>query len=207
VHRRRRSLHCVWRRDHAEAEWVHHDRLRRNRLSGNGYAAQGSNFGIGLVAAADHDNVIEDNTILGNTNGIILAAGVSGNIFRRNVVAGNPPVQVSNSFPADNGVDIRNSATPGANTFENNICLTSPLRQIRVQPTGLGAIRVTDHARCMGPTSQRSFTRSARPPGVSVDPQAYLLHAVSAAIARPGATTFPEDLPVVLISDCGTGKT
>jgi hypothetical protein len=29
---------------------------------------------------------------------------------------------------------------------------------------------------------------------VDVDPQAYLLRAVYAAIARPGAVTFPEDL-------------
>jgi len=35
---------------------------------------------------------------------------------------------------------------------------------------------------------------------VGVDPQAYLLHSVYAAIAHPGATTFPEDLMVVMPS-------
>ena len=37
--------------------------------------------GIAVSAAADHDNVIDENTILGNTNGIIVsndAAAVSG---------------------------------------------------------------------------------------------------------------------------------
>jgi parallel beta-helix repeat protein len=69
--------------------------------------------------------VIEDNTIVGNTNGIVLVDGVEGNIIRRNVVAGNPPVQVSASFPSDAGVDIKNLAAPDANTLRNNFCLTS----------------------------------------------------------------------------------
>jgi hypothetical protein len=69
--------------------------------------------------------VIEENEVLGNTNGIVVVAGVQGNVFRRNVVVGNPPIQVSNSFPAGpKGVDIRNGAVPGTNTFEDNVCLT-----------------------------------------------------------------------------------
>jgi len=96
-------------------------------LSGNGYATQGSNFGIGLIniGGAPNDNVIVDNIVVGNTNGIVVDAGVEGNVIRRNFVASNPAVQVSVNNPTTSGVDIRNSATPGANTFEDNFCLTA----------------------------------------------------------------------------------
>jgi len=77
-----------------------------------------------MVAPGTNDNVIEDNTVLGNTNGIILVPGVEGNIIRHNIVAGNPPVQLSVTFPADDGADIKNLATPGANTIDDNFCLT-----------------------------------------------------------------------------------
>jgi parallel beta-helix repeat protein len=77
------------------------------------------------VAPGTNDNVIEDNTLVGNTNGIVLVPGVEGNVIRHNIVAGNPPVQVSAAFPATDGVDIRNQATPGANTIDDNFCLTS----------------------------------------------------------------------------------
>jgi parallel beta-helix repeat protein len=86
---------------------------------------QGSNFGIGLINAGDTGNVIEENTAVGNTNGIFLAAGVQGNVIRRNLIIGNPPVQVAVDNPSTNGVDIKNLADDGANTFRNNICLTS----------------------------------------------------------------------------------
>ena len=62
---------------------------------------------------------------MGNTNGIILVAGAEGNIIRRNTVVGNPPVQISTTFPAAGGVDIRNSAAPGTNTIDDNVCLTA----------------------------------------------------------------------------------
>jgi parallel beta-helix repeat protein len=78
-----------------------------------------------LVASGTNDNVIEDNTILGNTNGIVLVAGVEGNVIRHNKIAGNPPVQISVTFPTADGVDIRNQATAGANTFKDNFCLTA----------------------------------------------------------------------------------
>ena len=76
------------------------------------------------MSPANRDNVIEDNEVLGNTNGIILVAGVEGTVIRRNVVAGNPPIQISNSFPGEQGVDIRNGTAPGATTFKDNVCLT-----------------------------------------------------------------------------------
>ena len=69
--------------------------------------------------------MIEHNEVLGNTNGIVVAAGAHGNVFVRNVIVGNPPIQESNSFPAGPaGVDIRNEAVAGTNTFEDNVCLT-----------------------------------------------------------------------------------
>ena len=78
-----------------------------------------------MVAPGTNDNVIEDNTVLGNTNGIIVFAGAEGNVIRHNIVAGNPPVQLSVTFPADDGADIKDLATPGANTIDDNFCLTA----------------------------------------------------------------------------------
>ncbi len=69
--------------------------------------------------------MIEENTIVGNTNGIFVAAGVQGNVFRSNLVVGNPGVQVSVDHPSSNGFDIQNMATPGANAFEGNTCITA----------------------------------------------------------------------------------
>ena len=96
-----------------------------NRVSGNGYLTQGINFGIGIISPASTDNLVEENTVTGNSNGIYLVAGTQGNTIRRNLVTGNPPVQISVDDPPSSGADIRNLATPGANTFENNTCLTS----------------------------------------------------------------------------------
>jgi hypothetical protein len=59
--------------------------------------------------------------VAGNTTGVFLAAGTEGNVIRRNIVTGNPAVQVAVAIPAD-GVDIRNMSN--ANIFENNVCLT-----------------------------------------------------------------------------------
>jgi parallel beta-helix repeat protein len=69
--------------------------------------------------------VIEENTIVGNTNGIFLVAGVQGNTFRGNLVTGNPAIQVSVDNPSAGGVDIKNLADAGANSFEGNVCTTS----------------------------------------------------------------------------------
>jgi parallel beta-helix repeat protein len=100
------------------------NRLRANRISGNGYATQGNNFGIGLPSPADQDNIVEDNTIVGNANGIFIISGTQGNVFRGNLVVGNPPVQVALDHSANPGVDIKNLAAAGANTFDSNVCLT-----------------------------------------------------------------------------------
>ena len=53
-----------------------------------------------------------------------MAAGVRGNIIRANVVVGNPPVQVAVDHTANGGADVKNLSDAGANTFEENICLT-----------------------------------------------------------------------------------
>jgi parallel beta-helix repeat protein len=92
---------------------------------GNGYAAPGNNFGIGLTTPGTNDNVIVDNVVVGNANGVFLFAGVEGNFISHNVVTGNAPVQVLVNNPTTSGVDIRNNATPGANTFEDNVGLTA----------------------------------------------------------------------------------
>jgi len=83
------------------------NRIRRNEYSGNGSLASGNNdFGIGILGGSD-GNVIEENSVGGNTNGIrISATAGSGNVVRRNIVAGNPPVQLG----ATGGVDIRDNS-------------------------------------------------------------------------------------------------
>jgi parallel beta-helix repeat protein len=85
--------------------------------------AQGNNFGIGLVSATDTDNTIEDNEIVGNTNGIFLSTGVQGNTIRGNMILGNPPRQVVADHAANSGYDIKNMSA-GANTFDGNVCVT-----------------------------------------------------------------------------------
>jgi len=102
-----------------------------NVYSGNGAVpstfssgATSNNFGVGLVGTSK-DNLIEKNKIGGNLNGVLIASSTQGgNVIRRNLIAGNPPVQVSNEFGASVGADIQDRSTPGANTFEDNRCLT-----------------------------------------------------------------------------------
>ena len=101
------------------------NRVRGNRVTGNGYVAPGNNFGIGLVSANVTANLFEENTAVGNANGLYLVAGVQGNIFRRNFLAGNPPVQIAVDHAANGGFDIKNLADAGKNLFEDNVCLTS----------------------------------------------------------------------------------
>lgn len=53
-----------------------------------------------------------------------MALGVQGNIIRRNLVVGNPPLQVAVDHSPSSGVDIKNGAAAGTNTFADNICLS-----------------------------------------------------------------------------------
>jgi hypothetical protein len=57
------------------------------------------------------------------------------------------------------------------------------------------AARITTaHARCGAPKSPLFYTLCETAKLVGVDPHAYLLHALYAAIAKPGAISYPEDL-------------
>ena len=73
---------------------------------------------------ATHDNVAEENIASGNTNGIVIGTVTQGNVVRRNLVVGNPPVQISVQSPSADGVDIKNLSDAGAVTFDDNRCLT-----------------------------------------------------------------------------------
>jgi parallel beta-helix repeat protein len=106
----------------------HNNRIRKNTFAGNGSVAAGNNdFGVGLVGNSS-GNRIEDNTIGGNTNGVLLQPNAVGNVVRGNIIAGNPPSQVSRTFGALIGADIKDESTvPGTgtrNTIEKNWCIT-----------------------------------------------------------------------------------
>lgn len=61
---------------------------------------------------------------MGNANGIFITNGTLRNIFRGNLVVGNPPIQVALDHAANRAYDIKNLAPADANTFDNNICLS-----------------------------------------------------------------------------------
>jgi len=57
--------------------------LRWNETSGNGYATgPATNFGIGLLATA-FNNLIEANSAIGNSNGIVVFPGAANNQIRQ----------------------------------------------------------------------------------------------------------------------------
>jgi parallel beta-helix repeat protein len=100
--------------------------FRRNETSGNGYATgSATNFGIGIVSG--NNNLVEENTAVGNTNGIVVFSAATNSKVRANVAVGNPPLQQSNSLPGTvGGVDIWDQSAPGNNnTFAGNMCVTA----------------------------------------------------------------------------------
>ncbi len=118
------------------------NRVRRSEFAGNGSIAPGAgtppippqaaipnDFGVGLVGSSS-GNIIEENGMSGNINGLALfPIGTStprGNLIRKNVIVGNPPMEVSAANPAITpvGADIRDFSAPGSNTFEENLCIT-----------------------------------------------------------------------------------
>jgi parallel beta-helix repeat protein len=106
----------------------HNNRIRRNHFAGNGSILNDNNdFGIGLIAGSS-GNLLEENHIGGNTNGLFIQATAAGNVIRDNVIAGNPPGQVTRTFGASIGFDIRDMSTVAGstarNTFERNWCIT-----------------------------------------------------------------------------------
>ena len=70
-------------------------------------------------------NVIEENTVSGNTNGIYIGAGARDNLVRENLVVDNPAIQTGNTRPTAQAVDILNLAPEGQTTFERNACVTA----------------------------------------------------------------------------------
>src|SRR5262249_12964353 len=91
------------------------------------YANGNVDFGIGLEGSSK-DNVIEENDIGGNTNGVAFFNTSSDNLVRRNIISGNPAAQVSKTFTLANqqgaDVTIRPTFAGANNVFEDNFCLT-----------------------------------------------------------------------------------
>jgi len=86
--------------------------------------ASNNDFGVGLILTSS-GNLIEHNSITGNSNGILIHAGASGNTIRENIAAGNPPSQVSRTY-GPIGFDVKDEAAANGarNTFERNWCIT-----------------------------------------------------------------------------------
>lgn len=101
------------------------NRVKENLVSGNGYSNPSEND-FGIAVRFRNNNLIEKNTVVGNTVGIRLGGAVVGNVVIENTAVGNPPIQISNSFPATAALraDIRNLSPAGANAFEKNFRLT-----------------------------------------------------------------------------------
>ena len=70
-------------------------------------------------------NVVDNNIVTGNTQGIVVMAGARSTIVRENTAVGNPPIQTSNTRPDLRGLDIVNLAPTGETTFERNVCLSA----------------------------------------------------------------------------------
>ena len=100
----------------------HNSRVRLNAAQGNGYSEPNDDFGIGLVGTPS-GNVIEENSVSGNTNGIYIAPGAVNNLIRQNVVVGNPAIQ--SARPNIQAVDILNLSPAGQTRFERNVCITA----------------------------------------------------------------------------------
>jgi parallel beta-helix repeat protein len=114
----------------------HNNHIVNNLFGGNGSVcaaalcaaaptvASNNDFGVGLIGTSS-GNLIERNSVTGNSNGILIQMGASGNTIRQNIAAGNPPGQVSRSH-GPIGFDIKDEAsTNGArNSFDRNWCIS-----------------------------------------------------------------------------------
>ena len=106
------------------------NRMRKSTFFGNGsldYANGNVDFGVGFEGSSS-GNLVEENDIGGNANGVEFFDVSSGNVVRHNIIVGNPPGQVLKSFTASNqhGADIafRPNFSGANNTIEDNVCLT-----------------------------------------------------------------------------------
>lgn len=101
-----------------------------NTYNGNGAATSknagstnSNNFGLGLIGTSE-GNLVEKNKIGGNINGLLISSP-RPNVIRRNLIAGNPPTQVSKDFGKAIGADIQDATTAGTvSDFAENYCLT-----------------------------------------------------------------------------------
>jgi parallel beta-helix repeat protein len=72
------------------------------------------------------NNIVEANTAVGNSNGIVVFPLAANNAVRQNLAVGNPPIQQSTSVPTGGGVDLWDQSPPGnGNTFLGNLCITA----------------------------------------------------------------------------------
>ena len=72
------------------------------------------------------NNIVEANSAVGNSNGIVVFPLAANNAVRQNLAVGNPPIQQSTSVPAGGGVDLWDqSPASNNNTFAGNFCLTA----------------------------------------------------------------------------------
>jgi parallel beta-helix repeat protein len=72
------------------------------------------------------NNIVEANTAVGNSNGIVVFPLAANNAIRQNLAVGNPPIQQSTSVPTGVGADIWDQSPAGnSNTFQGNLCITA----------------------------------------------------------------------------------
>ena len=93
-------------------------------MHGNGFSDPADDFGIGLIGTAT-GNVIDENVVTGNTQGILIMAGARATTIRQNTVVANPPIQTGTTRPDLRQLDIVNLAPAGETTFERNVCLSA----------------------------------------------------------------------------------
>ena len=106
------------------------NRMHKCAFYGNGsvdYANGNVDFGIGFEGSSS-ENVVEENNIGGNTNGVLFFNTSSDNVVRRNIILGNPAAQVIKTFVLANqqGADIafRPNFAGANNEIADNVCLT-----------------------------------------------------------------------------------
>ncbi len=134
------------------------NRMRNSTFYGNGsldYPNGNVDFGIGFEGSSS-ENLVEENDIGGNANGVYFFNTSSDNVVRRNIIVGNPAAQVIKTFVLANqqGADVafRPNFTGANNTFKDNFCLTyiqgagpatAPCPNIRTEGVEEAASRLT----------------------------------------------------------------
>ena len=101
----------------------HNSRVRLNDTHANGYADPADDFGIGVIASGS-GNLIEENSVTGNTQGIFIGPGARDTTIRDNTVIGNPAIQVGAANANVRTADIVNMAPEGQTRFERNVCVS-----------------------------------------------------------------------------------